>query len=630
MEPASEAPVSESEAVRQLSDLFGNYKAEWLRERIFELFTQPSYFPELETFRPCMLVGGRGTGKTTVLRSLSYEGRFALAKNSTVEIPTWPYYGLYYRVDTNRVMAFRGDDLAEATWTKLFAHYVNLILCEQVLDFLIWYSANLPQAQVLSPDECKRVAISLNVTEKSTVPELLEEVDVAKLRFEAYLNNLSEANLPPLSLQGTAVDVLLNAVGKLPQFAGKHFFFLIDEYENFQDYQQVILNTLIKHASGNYCFKIGVRELGWRRRNTLNSAEQLISPADYVRIDIAEKLDGDMFKRFAAGICNQRISLLNEVPHEAFKSIEDILPSVSEEEEAILLGVRSRIEDEISKFDDSTKKRFYSIRPLEAWMVLFWSKSQNLPAANVLDECESGSTNWRTRYENYRHAILFSIRNRKAGIRKYYSGWETFLLLANRNIRYLLELVDQTLVLQARDDKVFLGTPVSSETQTKAAEQVGRKNLTELEGLSVHGASLTKLVLGLGRIFQVLAQTPEGHAPEVNQFHLNDDIECPPEVDELLHAAVMHLALVRSTATKLSAQKELKDYDYALHPIYAPFFVFSYRKKRKMTLDPNKLLGLTKAPSKTITDILHAHNREELEDLPEQLQLFGSYYGHRS
>jgi len=44
----------------QLSELFGSYKAEWLKEHMFDLFTEPAYFPELTTSRPCMLLGGRG------------------------------------------------------------------------------------------------------------------------------------------------------------------------------------------------------------------------------------------------------------------------------------------------------------------------------------------------------------------------------------------------------------------------------------------------------------------------------------------------------------------------------------------------------------------------------------------
>src|ERR1017187_2508691 len=102
--------VATTSAQEKLSELFGSYKAEWLRDYVFDLFTEPSYFPALMTPRPCILLGGRGTGKTTVLRGLSYEGQFAIGGRDTAKIRDWPFYGFYYRVNTNRVAAFRGGE----------------------------------------------------------------------------------------------------------------------------------------------------------------------------------------------------------------------------------------------------------------------------------------------------------------------------------------------------------------------------------------------------------------------------------------------------------------------------------------------------------------------------------------
>src|SRR5581483_4837293 len=86
-------------AEEQLSELFGSYKAEWLKGRVFQFFTAPDYLPELTTGRPCVLVGGRGTGKTTVLKGLSYEGQYVLTGGRAEQVSGWKYYGLYQRVN---------------------------------------------------------------------------------------------------------------------------------------------------------------------------------------------------------------------------------------------------------------------------------------------------------------------------------------------------------------------------------------------------------------------------------------------------------------------------------------------------------------------------------------------------
>ena len=128
---------------------------------------------------------------------------------------------------------------------------------------------------------------------------------------------------------------------------------------------------------------------------------------------------------------------------------------------------------------------------------------------------------WRQQYGNYRHAYLFGIKKGMSGIRKYYCGWDTYCHMAAGNIRFLLELVDDALTKHVNSDGE-VGDPVSFETQTKAAQSAGNKNLRDLEGLALSGARLTKLLLGLGRIFQVMASEPFGHTPEVNQFNLRE------------------------------------------------------------------------------------------------------------
>ena len=648
MEPVGTSALSRSDsekvpsAAEQLGELFGGYRAEWLREKLFDLFTEPSYFPEVKGIRPCILEGGRGTGKTTVLRCLSYEGQYALAGRRPEVITEWRYYGFYYRANTNRVTAFQGPELPERDWIRLFAHYVNLELVDLVLQFLLWFQVHVPNATELGRQACEAVATSLNLPPVRSPRELASELAKARRSFEAYINNVADRpRSPDLSMQGAPIDTLMTELSRVPEFAGKQFFFLIDEYENLIDYQQQVFNTLIKHSGELYTFKVGVKELGLRARSTLNPHEQLISPADYVRINITEKL-GDRFSEFAAHVCDERLKKVQLPGQTIVRRVEELFGHLTEEQEAELLGVKEQVAAARASLEkDATRKElatFDRLSPLMAYLLQFWARSQNHTLKQALGDFLDDPISWERRFENYRYALLFTLKRGKRGIRKYYAGWDVLARLAAQNIRYLLELVDQSLVAHLNQGG-GLGEQVSFKIQTEAAQAVGKKNLSELEGISVHGVRLTRLLLGLGRVFQVLAADPEGHTPEANQFALRDggDGKRTPspvglsdrraaEVEELLRFAVMHLALLRFPGNKLQDEADTKAYDYMVHPIFSAFFEFSYRRKRKITLSAADLLGLVEHPRLAIASILRNQNRATEEPLPDQLRLFEGFY----
>lgn len=48
------------EKLSKLDELFGSYKAEWLRGKIYELYSEPYYLNKIENSRPFILQGGKG------------------------------------------------------------------------------------------------------------------------------------------------------------------------------------------------------------------------------------------------------------------------------------------------------------------------------------------------------------------------------------------------------------------------------------------------------------------------------------------------------------------------------------------------------------------------------------------
>jgi hypothetical protein len=374
--------MNSKETLKKLNSLFGSYRAEWLKGKIFDFFAEPSYFNALQDNRPCVLEGGRGTGKTTVLRGLSYQGQFALLNKNIEAFDNKDFIGIYHRVDTNHVRAFINEELSIDNWKKLFSHYLNLILCREILKFLKWHKKLNPSDDVLDEHTCKVFSKSINIkNECKNQDDLLTYIDIEMVEFQSQINNIGDGILPNLSMADIPLKIITEKIIELPQFNNKIFYIILDEYENFEDYQQQIVNTLIKHNTEFYTFKIGVREMGWRIKHTLNLDELLHDPADYVLIPIEQKLTKSQFSEFAKNVCEQRIRQL--IPDGAENDqylIENALSSLSIEEEAILLKVeKSEYFNAINSLSDTYKKKISSLSPLYKYFISYWSFWQKKP-----------------------------------------------------------------------------------------------------------------------------------------------------------------------------------------------------------------------------------------------------------
>ena len=95
----------------------------------------------------------------------------------------------------------------------------------------------------------------------------------------------------------------------------------------------------------------------------------------------------------------------------------------------------------------------------------------------------------------------------------------------------------------------------------------------------------------------------------------------------LLTEAIMHLALVRSPGTKLAAETDTRAWDYSPHPIFAPYFNYSSRRKRKIEILDSDLISMSKTPQLTIKKFL-GQSRQHLAEstLPSQMSMFDEFY----
>ncbi|MBO4875643.1 MAG: hypothetical protein J5542_10100 [Bacteroidales bacterium] len=610
----------------KLDQLFGSYKAEWLKSDIFKFFTEPYYFSALKSNSPGVLQGGRGTGKTTVLRGLSYIGQYEILNSKICDFDKNKFIGIYYRANTNHVRAFTGKGVSKEKWIAIFEHYFNLIICWEMLHFIDWHRNLRNDDEELSEYACNLIASSLNLSEiANDFTGLLHIIETAMYKFQADVNNVADGNMPKLSMAGVPIDIVAKQTQNLRQFKDKVYYLLIDEYENFTDDQQECINTLIKHVPDSYTIKIGVREMGWRVKTTHNNMESLNDPADYRLTKIEESFtdsqSADRFEEFARSVCNLRLVKLMDDDSPNY-DIKRALVGISIEEEAEKLNVTSTTLYQSFLKAEKAKKMNLKIHPLYKFLIAYWAETHNNSLESTIDNYIYNQKTWNQRYDNYKYSLLFKLNKGKyIAISKYYAGWNTFVKLANGNIRYLMALVYQSYSLHIENDN-DLKKPVSVEYQTIAAKNVGWKNLTELEGSCMIGIQLTQLIQTLGTIFRWLAKDGDKTAPEIVQFDFSGEIS--DRTREILKLGVMNLALVRMPSNKLSGVKSVKEFQYQLHPIFAPYFDYSFRKKRKLSISDKDFLDCIDCPNDAVAKILNKRkiSMEDIQSVPNQLSLF--------
>lgn len=617
--------MSDAKSTSILRQLFGDNRAEWPSANFKNLFVTPTYLSKLESMRPCFLVGGRGTGKTTSLQSLRYDSMLDRIEAEGLTFGDQGYLGVLVRMNKNRVRAFAGDGATQEQWSKWFAHYFNLIVCAELVSLAVWLQERL--GVQMPPEALYLISQELGLNQCNDLQTLKAEIKTGISRLQLQVNNPIQDLGIVASMAEAPVRTFAEVLRESQLLGDRIIFCCIDEYENLLDYQQAILNTYIKHAEPPLSYKVGVRKNGLRNRQTLDGQDVLRVPDDCLEIEIVD----EGFEYFAKAVAELRLKFARAEGAPVSGDLKEFLEELSFSEEAELLGAEKVAESVLSELQGTELYDYFTHKPKsETYFLRFWQESENTPLLALAQAWKNNEAEWKTRLGNYGYASLFWLSKGRKGvrIRKYYCGERALLSLAAGNIRYFLELID-TAIGNELDGITSLGDKlkISAKSQTLAARDVGKRRLNQLEGLADHGVQLKRLVLAIGKVFFELAREPNGKTPEVTSFVLSGSLAEVGQAHTLLQEGVGHLAFESDPRTKSTSSSEVRDEEYRLHRIFSAFFEISHRKKRRMTIDAKHLLSvLEDRPSKAISILLDDRPQTTEDELPEQLALFSAFY----
>lgn len=304
-----------------INNPFDHTKASYLSiEEIQNLWVE---YPSLRditdprSLQPKMIIGGKGSGKTHLLRYYSYSLQKIRHKQELVQgIVEEGYLGNYTLLSGLNADRFKGEKIDREIWNAIFYYYVDLFIVENLLRNLRDVTEN---TSVLEDKE--------ELISKKICSTFEEEISLKKYSLTSVINFIKEErNKIAMEVVNSAITKKINhrikcspsnLVFRVPEifkenideFKNLTFLYIIDELENITEWQQVYINSLIRECRPPSSIIVGSRLYGPKTYLTHSANEEIKVGAEFIEVFLDERFrhTSTDYKEFATELLLKRV-----------------------------------------------------------------------------------------------------------------------------------------------------------------------------------------------------------------------------------------------------------------------------------------------------------------------------------
>lgn len=228
------------------------------------------------------ILGGKGTGKTHLLRYYSYPAtrmRFEGVAGLDVVLQHG-FLAVFLRATGLDAARFEIKSIREDAWQQLFGVYLELRLAEMALDAVCDIKTSSPNGEFNDDAFLAVFKNSINsetLAKCRSVEEFREWVTLTRRALDDATNNAAFTGKIDLKIPFALGDLSLAigpALGKWNSaLQDIPLLYLIDEIENFNDSQQQVVNSLIRYGEGRATFRVTGRLYAIKTPSTLRGGE---------------------------------------------------------------------------------------------------------------------------------------------------------------------------------------------------------------------------------------------------------------------------------------------------------------------------------------------------------------------
>ena len=604
----------------------------------------------LRTPMSLVISGARGSGKTMMFKYYSYQAQVILAKKNGESILTWfsrcKSISMYLKFDPFILQAFTDDDIGNVAFT----HFFELVVCESYVEFLELIKDEIGEEKyhkilnsiysILGVDE---IESSLDKCVEDKINEVYNYISERKISGRQFdLQKVYHFR----NLSYKIKEVLCANISELSDVI---FLLVIDEGENFLEFEQKTLNGFIKTLNSrmnrDIFLRIGTREPEIKTYETINNKEFLTIGRDYELKDInyytIKPEERDDYKKWLLQIAKNRLS--DTVVFRA-KDLDDIRGFLGEKENQFVEAKKwASNKKEHFKWclkSQYTDELYESLRvegnPLLEMMNILWYKKGHsiedikigvngyLKVSTTSQREKEIVDKYKENFQSNKVAFLYLLASKYKKQKQYYS-FNTYSYLSVGNVCNFIKLCREAFEIAYFEDKesLFEGK-ISMKAQHEAAISVAYDEIEKVKYIPKLGKELYALVINIGNLFNEYHSDVDMKIIEANQFSVVGD---DTRVTELINTALTWGVFLKKTMLQTLDNTGNKGTVYTLNKMFCPLFGISYRSKGryKEVFDKRLFLVLTEIQKRKVSNVISSNYVKEMieQQIPGQISLFG-------
>lgn len=599
---------------------------------------------------PMFITGGKGSGKTHLMRHFSFQLQKLRAARSNTLPTAEGYIGIFLRGGGLNAHRFDGKGCSREVWDSVFAFYMDVFLAQLALVHLsdLCTLIGAPEGwERIIPAEvarCSGVEAFAQCNDLEAVAQILRnwqaEMDVA-------VNNAAITRVLPIRIRSTPGRLVFGVPQAferaVPALKGTLVLYLVDELENLDRSQQRYLNTLIREKEAPCSFKIGAKLYGIKTHDTLSAGEKNREGSEFEILCIDDHFRANRnYPRFARELIARRLMQHGLLSGDAggLEKLAARVPTFFETlpiDRTLGTGAEISVEGDLlsgpvrdfaRKLADAREKGTVSgvitreqERTLVDWLAAIhnplvqkaamlalyqdWAARRDLSEAllelsGAVEEYQSGSrgkNRIRTTLNHFKEDFVAQLRRDK-DLKQLYLGVDTFIEMSRglpRNLLVILKHVYQWAVFL--DEQPFRARLISKEAQRRGVLEASQWFLHDAEVLGEHSQELRLFVDRLAALFREIRFSDKPPECSLITFSVAES-SLPSGIGDLLAEAQQWSLIIRIRGGQKDKNSFRVDSKFQLNSMLCPLWDLSVSRRGALSLSAAELSAMFN----TVTD----------------------------